>query len=779
MNYNDITNELSQNFIEYAVAVNSDRAIPDSKSGLKPVAKRILWSAFEEKRFSNKPHVKSARIVGDVMGKYHPHGDSSIYGAMVRLAQPWVMRYPIIDWHGSCGNQDGDGAAAMRYTEARLSSLAEDGLLQNIKKSNVDFIDNFDETLLEPVTLPALFPNLLCNPNSGIGVSMACNWLPHNLKEVAQAIYDTLDGKEPTLPGPDFPTGGVIINKNDIPTIMKTGHGSVKVRGKYHTEQDKLIVFDEIPYNVTTEALLENIGKACEEKKIENVIEIRNESNKKGFRLVIECTKGTNLEAIARKLFAYTNLQTSISYNQVALVDKTPTELNLKDCIEIYINHNIECLVKEIQFDKTAAEKRLEIVVGLLKALEDIDNVIALIKKSDSPKDAKVSLIKKYELSDAQAQAILNMKLSSLARLQKLDLQKEKEELEAKIIYFNSILDNEEKQKDIIRERLEKLVKKYGDDRKTELLQISTPSDSDAEIETVIPEDVVVIVSQGGSVKRIPVNSFKVQKRRGKGVKNKDDAILDAHSSSTIDTLLVFTTKGKMYKILVDNIPAGTAASKGVQIGNLISLDPDEKVIKTTTLKRKTTAESAIFITKNGMLKKTALSEYTKTKKTTGIVALKLKEDDTLLTVTFVNDEDIIFLSKKGKILRVRTSNIKQIGRNTLGIKAMNLNEGDYVVNAIPIASDTTEDLAIFTKDGFAYRTKISDIAVQGKGGKGRNCASAELAGALKVEDSDTILAIGLPNSITIKAEEIKQGNLGIKGVKIINNSELNYVLKI
>ena len=413
---NDLVKELGQNFIEYAVAVNTDRAIPNAVDGLKPVAKRILWSSYESGRTSSKPHVKCALIYGEVMGKYHPHGDSSIYEAMVRLSRDWIMRYPLIDFHGSNGNIAGDGAAAGRYTEARLAKIAEDGLLAGIKKKNVDFIPNYSEDFEEPVSLPAIFPNLLCNPNTGIGVAMACNWLPHNLREVAQAIYDYMDGKEPTLPGPDFPTGGIIINKNDLPLITKNGRGSVKLRGRYKVEKQK-IIFYEIPYGTTIEGLLTEIGKACDEKEIEGIEDIRDESNKKGLRIVIECEKNINPENVVLKLFAKTNLQTSISYNQVALIDKTPTELSLKRCIEIYLKYNKECLVKELTFDVKKATDKLEVINGLLKALEDIDNVIALIKGSESAAAAKSQLMTKYLLTENQAKAILDMKLAKLAKL--------------------------------------------------------------------------------------------------------------------------------------------------------------------------------------------------------------------------------------------------------------------------------------------------------------------------------------------------------------------------
>jgi len=467
----DLIKELSTNFIEYAAACNSDRAIPNATDGLKPVAKRILYGAFTGGRTSNKPHVKCAKIVGDVMGSYHPHGDSSIYGALVRLAQDWIMRYPLIDFHGNVGNQAGDGPAAPRYTEARLAKLTEDGMLQGLKKNNVDFIPNYDETTEEPIELPSIFPNLLCNPNSGIGVAMACSWAPHNLGEVAAAINQYLIGEEPTLPGPDFPTGGIIINSKEIPAIMKTGHGSVKIRSKYEIDKQK-IIFTEIPYGTTIEGLMTEIGEISDKKEIEGIDNIRDESNKKGVRIVIECDKGINPASIVNKLFAKTNLQSSFSYNQIALVDKVPTELNLKDCIKIYVDHNINCIVRETKFDLDKAIDRLEIVNGLLRALNVIDDIIHLIKISDSATVAKEKLIKRYNFTENQAKAILAMRLSSLAKLEKVELEQEAKELENKIKDLKDILANDNRQKDILKSRLADLVKKYGDARRTELTHI-------------------------------------------------------------------------------------------------------------------------------------------------------------------------------------------------------------------------------------------------------------------------------------------------------------------
>ena len=781
MQNNDVRHELGVNFIEYAVAVNTDRAIPDAKSGLKPVAKRILWSAYEEGRTFSKPHVKSARIVGDVMGKYHPHGDSSIYGALVRLSQNWVLRYPLIDWHGSNGNIAGDGPAAARYTEARLSKLAEDGMLQGIKKNNVDFIDNYDETLDEPVTLPAIFPNLLCNPNTGIGVAMACNWLPHNLNEVAAAINDYMDGKEPMLPGPDFPTGGIIINSKDIPLIMKTGHGSVKVRGKYKVEKNN-IVFYEIPYGTTIEGLLAEIGEVCDAKEIEGITEIRDESNKKGLRIVIECGKGINPDAIANKLYSKTNLQTSISYNQVALVDKNPTELNLKQSIEIYVNHNIDCIVREAKFDLKKAEDRLHIVNGLLKALEDIDNIIALIKKSASGAAAKDALIEKYGFSEAQAKAILAMRLSSLANLEKVELQNEKAELHNNITHLMELISSDVMQKAEVRTRLADIVKKYGDARRTELMHIEIKPE-EKEIAEVIPEDVVVVTTQSGLIKRVPVASFKVQKKGGKGVKSTDDAILDVVKTNTIDTMMFFTSAGKMYRTVVDNIPEGTNTTKGTMISDLIKLENGEKVIAVTSLHRKTTPQFVFFVTKKGMIKKSYLEEYTKAKRNAGIAALKVKEDDEVVDIIFQDEEDIVIITKDGYSIKFESKTITPIGRIGMGVKGIKLGEGDEVIAALPVHKNT-DTVGIFTTAGLGKKVALNEFPIQARGGKGTivykpSSQTGTVIGAEMLSDEDNLLICGNYSSICISAVEVplvgktSQGNIMIKNNKVLSVTKI------
>ena len=756
--WNDLTKELGTNFIEYAVAVNTDRAIPNAKDGLKPVAKRILWGAMNQtKCISSKPHVKSARLVGDVMGFYHPHGDSSIYSALVRLSQPWVLRYPLIDFHGNNGNIIGDGPADKRYTECRLSKIAEDGLLQGTKKNNVDFIPNYDETTEEPVSLPSVFPNLLCNPNSGIGVAMACSWAPHNLNEVAAAINQYLAGEEPMLPGPDFPTGGIIINSKDIPVIMRTGHGSVKIRSKFEIDKQK-IIFTEIPYGTSVEGLMTEIGEVADAKEVEGIDNIRDESNKKGIRIVVECDRGVNPVGIVNKLFSKTNLQSSFSYNQVALVDKVPTELNLKDCIKIYVDHNIDCIVREIKFDLNKAIDRLEIVNGLLRALEDIDNIIALIKGSENATAAKERLIAKYQFTENQAKAILAMRLSSLAKLEKVELEKEAADLENKIKDLKDILSNENRQKDILKSRLTDLVKKYGDVRRTELTNIEVKPE-DKEIEEVVPEDCVVILSQTGNIKRVPQKSFKVQRRNGKGVKTKDDVIMSTISTNTIDNLLIFTKKGKMFKIIVDEIPVGTNISKGTNVGTLINMDLDDEVVAITSLARSNTAKYVVFFTKRGLMKKTLLDEYTKVKRSTGIAAIKINDGDSIANVEFINEEDILVITKNGMSIHFESKNVNPVGRIAAGVKTIKLDENDEVIAGLPIHSNE-DNIAIFSTKGYGKITSIKEFTTQGRGGKGLviyrpNAVYGKIVGAAIVSDKDTILLSGQPSSICIAATDL------------------------
>ena len=778
---NDVLHELGTNFIEYAVAVNSDRAIPDSKSGLKPVAKRILYDAYNSGFSSAKPHVKCALIVGDTMGRFHPHGDSSIYGALVRLSQDWIMRYPLIDFHGANGNRDGDGPAHMRYTEARLSKLSEEGMLVGLKKNNVDFIPNYSESEDEPVTLPSYFPNLLCNPNSGIGVAVACNWAPHNLNEVAQAINDYMDGKDPILPGPDFPTGGVIINKNDIPTIMRTGKGSVKIRGKYIIEDNK-IVFTEIPYGIATEPLIEAIGKLCDDGEILGITDIRNESNrKKGFRLVLECNKDANLNKIISLLFQKSDLQSSFSYNQVALIDKTPTELNLKDCCKIYVDHNCECIKRETEFDIKKTSDRLNIVEGLLKALANIDDIIALIKASESSAKARVKLMEVYKFNEDQAKAITDMRLGKLAGLERIEIENEKAELENTLKELNAILSDLPTE---LRKRLAEIVRKYGDARRTELAQIEEPKGKEEkEVAAIPPEKCVVVITEGGSIKRIPSTAFRTQRKGGKGVKTQEDITSCVIRTNTIDSLMIFTDRGKMYRLIVDNIPEGTNASKGTPVKALVEMEDGENVQTIYSIYRDTDAKYVLFITKKGLVKKTALSEYVGTKKSKGIGAVTIKEGDALSAVALIKDEPLILISKNGYIIKFKSDEISATGRLTSGVKGINLSADDEIIAALPVRNEL-DDVAIFTSKGFGKKVSQTELTLQKRGGKGisiykPNDINGNVSAAQLVSNEDMILLVGNKNSICIKTEEIPESGRSALGSIMLKNNNILSVSKV
>ena len=783
----DLSKELGQNFINYAAAVNGDRAIPDALTGLKPVARRIMFIMDDEGVSSSKPHRKCAKVVGSVMGRVHPHGDSSIYEAMVRLSQPWVMRYPLIDWHGNNGNIGGDGAAAHRYTESRLAKIAEDGLLANLKKKNVDWQPNYSEDEEEPVTLPAVFPNLLCNPNQGIGVAMACNWLPHNLTDVGTVILNYLDTNtlNYTDLAPDFPTGGVIINGKELTSIYTTGKGKATIRGKYEIEtraKKTLIVFTEIPYTVRTEDLLEQISDACTKELITGVDEVRNESNKKGLRIVFELAKDASEGQVLKQIWKNTDLQKSLSANQVALVDKVPTLLNWKQAIDLYIKHNLDIIEREATYDLKKALARLEIVNGLLRALEDIDNIIALIKASKSAAAAKDNLIQTYQFTEAQAKAIVDMKLGKLAGLEKIELQQEKADLDKLKEELDWLINHEDKQREVLKDKLSTFVTKYGDKRRTEVTHIEIKPE-EKEIAEVIPEDVVVVATQTGLIKKVPAAAFKVQKKGGKGVKSQDDTILDVISTNTIDTLMFFTTAGKMYRTVVDNVPNGTNATKGVPMSTLINLQNGERVIGVTSLHRATTPKFIIFITKNGMVKKSYLEEYFKTNRNTGIAALNVKEGDEVVDIIFQDEEDLVLITKLGMSIRFDTKSIGAIGRVAMGVKGIKLADGDEVVAALPVHKET-DQVAVFTETGLGKKVALNEFPVQGRGGKGTyvykpTAQTGNLVSAAMVSDEDNILLCGNYSSICISATEIPLiGKTGM-GNTLIKNNRVMSVLKL
>ena len=758
MNQIELTKELSQNFLDFSHEVNYQRAFADARDGLKPGQRACIWEMYQKGYKSNKPHVKSAKISGGVIANWWPHGDTAIYETFARMSQKWINNIPEIDWHGANGSVQISGEpAASRYTEARLTKIVEEGMLANIDKNTVPMKPNFSDDDKWPVVLPAIFPRLMVNGCQGIGSTIANVWLPHSFTEIANIIDKYISTGEIDYDNiaPSFPSGGIIINKKELPIIYKTGKGKVVLRGRAEIKNNYIII-TEIPYQVYVEPLIEEIKKYAVEEENSGIEDVINKSSK-NICIEIECS--SNPAAILKKLYSKTSLQKSFNANQYALTDKgVPALLTLKDYLDIYVNHNIKCIINETKFDLNKAIDRLEIVNGLLRALEDIDNIIALIKGSESAAAAKENLIKKYQFTENQAKAILAMRLSSLARLEKVELEQEAKELENKIKDLKDILMNENRQKDILKSRLANLVKKYGDARRTELTHIEVKPE-DKIIEEVTPEDCVVILSQTGDIKRVPKNSFKVQRKNGKGVKTKDDVIMSTISTNTIDNLLLFTKKGKMFKILVDEVPIGTNVSKGVHVGTLINMDQDDEVIAITSLARSNTAKYVVFFTKQGLMKKTLLDEYTKVKRSTGIAAIKINDGDSIANVEFINEEDILVITKNGMSIHFESKNVNPIGRVAAGIKTIKLDENDEVVVGLPIHSDN-DTIAIFSTKGYGKKTSIKEFTIQGRGGKGLviykpSAIYGQIAGATVISNGDTILLTGQPSSICIAATDL------------------------
>ena len=787
----DMIKEMEQSFLDYSTSVITGRALPDARDGLKPVHRRILYALAELNLVPTKPYKKSARIVGDVIGKYHPHGDSSVYEAMVRMAQDWSLRYPLVEGQGNFGSVDGDGAAAMRYTEARMSKITLE-MLRDLKKDVVDFQPNFSEDLEEPMVLPSRIPNLLLNGTSGIAVGMACSFAPHNINEVIDGIIATINNRDITIEelhkeyikAPDFPTGGTIINQHELLNGYKTGKGRVRIRGKYNVEKigrRECLVFYEIPYGVKKEKLIEDIAKLCEDKSIEGITDIRDTSNKHGMRIEIEVKKDINPDVIANHLFRLSALEDTYSLNHTAIVNKSPKVLNLKELIEVYIDHQVEVITRRTQFDLRKIDARLHIIEGLLKALEDIDNVIALIKASNNVQVAIEGLMKKYSLSEIQAKAIVEMKLRKLTGLEKVELEQENKELVEEANHLKSILGSTEVLNSVLIDELNEIKSNYGDARKTDVTNIIVKAD-EKDIQYVQPEEVVVVMTKAGNVKKIPAKSFKVQNRNGKGVKNQDDIILDVIRTNTIDTLMVFTALGKMYRLVVDQVPTGTNSSRGVAIHTLVKMEEHDKAIAITSLKRKTDAEFVVSVSEQGMIKKTKLEEYMKAKKS-GIAAVGLREGDSIANIVFIKDEQLILVSEKGMSIRFKTDNIGSVGRTAIGVRGMKIAEGDRVVAALPINKDTDE-LAIFSQYGMAKRTPLKEYPIQGRDGKGTitykpNDTTGVVVSAALVEDKDNVLVVGDQTSICISAKDIPSlgkaslGNIMIKGNNVMSVTKI------
>lgn len=775
-----IVEDVEQSFLDYSLSVITDRAIPSVEDGLKPVQRRILYTMGEDKFTNDKPHVKCARIVGDTMGRYHPHGDSSIYGALAIMSQPWAMRYPLIDWHGNNGSRDGDGPAAARYTEARLSKIAQE-TLNNIKKNTVNWIPNYDETTQEPEYLPGLFPNLLCNGTTGIAVAMACSFAPHNVKETMNAIIEYLRGEAKTnedlikfIAGPDFPTGGTIINQNELKDIYFTGKGRVRIRADYIVEKNNLI-FTSIPYKVSKEDLLQEIDTLCEKEEIKGIAAIRDESTNKGVRFVVELTKDVNADNIARQLYKLTNLETVFNVNQVALENKVPRQMTLKDLIDGYCKHQLEVFKKKTEYDYTKVVERIKILEGLIRAAEDIDNVIKLIKSSNSVDDARQNLIKQYDLITIQADAILNMKLSRLAHIEKIALNTELDEkvkIKQGLEYY--LISEEHLHEGLIKELIA-FRDSYGDNRITKITQVNE-SKEEEEVAQIVPEDVVIKITEDSLISRIPIKKFKPQKRGGVGYKNKGEIINRVISTNTVDILMIFTSFGKVYRISINDIPE----DKAVSLESLVQFESGEKYVTAASMSRDIDNQFVWFITKNGIVKRTPLKEYVGAKRKTGTVAVKLRENDELIRVFIspIVDKDIMIFTHDGFVVRSAINQFSISSKTAIGIKGINLRENDYVINAGIVQDNLT--ISVFTEDGLGKRLSLDEFPIQNRGGKGIKCVpNGHLADAIGLLKDENILVIGTMSNICIKQNDLDISTRQSVGKKVIKNGKITQVIAV
>lgn len=781
-----VVGEVEQSFLDYSLSVITDRAIPAVEDGLKPVMRRILWEMQEDGLASNKQYVKCATPVGNTMAKYHPHGDSSIYGALVHASQPWTMRYPLIDFHGNNGSRDGDGPAAHRYTECRLSQIAE-STLEHIKKNTVDWIPNYSETGEEPVYLPGRFPNLLCNGTTGIAVAMACSFAPHNLNEVMEAAQKVLTGDYTEdellecIKGPDFPTGGIIVNQKELRDAYRTGKGRVRIRGEYHVESKggrDTLVFDSIPYKISKENLILEIDTLCEEKKIEGITEIRDESNKKGVRFVIELAKGINGDVIANKLYRLTELETTYSINQVALVDKTPRLLSFKTLVEKYVEHQEDVFLRRLNYELEKLKDRIHILHGLAKAVEDIDNVIQLIKSAENSTDAGVKLRAKYGFTEVQAKAILDMKLSKLAHTEKIAIENELEEKQKKADALIILIENRAARCVALSGEFTEFAKKFGDARRTTVTNIEMTAE-EKEVAEIVPENCVVVITEAGNIKRIPATSYRTQKRNGKGVKNQDEVIQNVIKTNTIDNLMVFSSFGKVYRLAVNDVPVGTNATRGTSIETLVAMDVGEKFVTLASVDRTApNGQYVWFITKNGVIKKTGLSEYAGMKRKTGVIATTLREGDSLVKVFVAPDSQLIVFTKNGMGLRFDGKNVSASSRTSIGVKAINMNEGDSVADVVYLSGE--KDIMIFAQNGIAKRVPLSEFVLQNRAGKGLICHKpGDVVAACPVNDDHMMLVVGDVTSICISASDVTEGSRATQGVMVIKGSNIVGIARI
>ena len=781
----DLKKTMEKSYIDYAMSVIAARALPDIRDGLKPVQRRVLFSMIELNNGPDKPHRKCARIVGDTMGKYHPHGDSSIYGSLVNMAQDWSMRYPLVDGHGNFGSVDGDGAAAMRYTEARLSKIAME-MLADINKDTVDFAPNFDETEKEPTVLPSRYPNLLVNGTTGIAVGMATNIPPHNLSEVINAVVRIIDNKieekESTIDemldiikGPDFPTGAHILGLRGIREAYTTGRGKIKVRAVSEIEAmpngKNRIIVTELPYLVNKAKLIEKIAELVKDKRIDGITDLRDESNREGMRVVIELRRDVNAGVILNRLYKHTQLQETFGVNMLALVNNQPKVLNILQMLEYYLAHQEDVVTRRTKYDLNKAKERAHILEGLLIALDNIDEIIKIIRGSANVSIAKEELIKRFGLSDVQAQAIVDMRLRALTGLERERLESEYNELLAKISYFEGILADEKKLLGVIREEILTVEDKYKDDRRTGFIQ-----DDDMEDEDLIQrEDIIIAMTKLGYIKRMSPDNFNVQNRGGKGIKGMqtidDDFIEDIVMSTTHNDIYFFTNKGRVYTIKGYKIPEASRTARGVAIVNLLNLQPDEKISAIIPSEAK---DGYLFmVTKKGTIKKCQINLFDNIRKN-GLAAINLTEDDELIEVKVTHgDDDLIIVSKDGMCIRINDKDIRAMGRGATGVRGMRLNKDDEVIG-MQLASQG-EYLLLVSEYGYGKRTRISEFKVQNRGGKGIICykdneKTGKLVGAKLVnEDRELLLITTEGIIIRIEVSGISVLGRAASGVKLMN----------
>ncbi len=757
----DLKKTMEESYIQYAMSVIAARALPDVRDGLKPVQRRILFSMIELNNGPDKPHRKCARIVGDTMGKYHPHGDSSIYGALVNMAQEWSTRYPLVDGHGNFGSVDGDGAAAMRYTEARLSKLSME-MLADINKNTVDFVPNFDETEKEPTVLPARFPNLLVNGTNGIAVGMATNIPPHNLKEIIGAVVKIIDNKInedreteidellPIVKGPDFPTGGEILGTKGINEAYRTGRGKIKVRAISNIETmengKSRIIVTELPYMVNKARLIEKIADMVKDKKIDGITALRDESNKEGMRIVIELRRDVNANIILKRLYKHTQLQDTFGVIMLALVNNEPKVLNLKNMLDNYLHHQEDVITRRTKYDLNKAEERAHILEGYLIALDNIDEVIKIIRSSRTTQDAKNGLMERFGLSDRQAQAIVDMRLRTLTGLAREDIENEYAELKKTIDYLRGILADEKKLLGVIREEILEISGKYGDDRRTSIGY----DEEDITVEDLIPrENTVIAMTKLGYIKRMTVDNFKSQNRGGKGIKGmqtiNDDYIVELMMTTTHHNLMFITNTGRAYKIKAYEIPDASRTSRGIAIVNLIQMEAGEKVTAMFPVSEFNENSFLLMVTKNGIAKKTPLIEYANIRKK-GLQAISLRDDDELIEVKKTqNNDTAMLITKYGQCIKFKVSDVRRTGRNSIGVRGINLAERDEVV-AMQLESQGNA-LLFVTENGMGKRTLTSEFTLQRRGGKGLKCykineKTGNIVGVKAVNEDNEIMLI-------------------------------------